>query len=208
MTTSQMLHRVFDADRAALAAESDLLQGDRGELEATLTAAVDEALALPDRDEAVLRLERLADLCGQVQGAAMADALIRILGDDEPSVRYQAGEALLELGYDRYAEVARAIDRAVEAGLATPAAAEIPGIIAEIGEPSTPKQLRPFLRMEDPDAVAAAIEALAAYGDPAASELLEPLTDDTRIVTLDGADDSEASIGDLASDAIRILAGE
>ncbi len=59
-----------------------------------------------------------------------------------------------------------------------------------------------------PDAVAAGIEVLAEIGDPQAVKLLEPLVDDTRVVELadDGGEDtSEASIGELASEAIELL---
>jgi HEAT repeat protein len=65
-----------------------------------------------------------------------------------------------------------------------------------------------FLSHKDPDAVAAGIEALAEIGDPSAIKLIEPLVDDPRTVELadDGGDEtSEASIGELAVEAIELL---
>ena len=41
-----------------------------------------------------------------------------------------------------------------------------------------------FLRHDDPDVVAVAIESLVEIGDPAASKLIVPLVDDQRTVDL------------------------
>ena len=54
-----------------------------------------------------MRLERLADLCAQVPGPEMTDALIDIMDYGKPPVRIAAGEALLDVAYEYYAEVAR-----------------------------------------------------------------------------------------------------
>ena len=85
---------------------------------------------------------------------------------------------------------------------------ELPYILAEIPEPGVVKLLGQFLTHADPDAVAAAIEAIAELGDPQAIKLLEPLAHDERTVELadDGSDaTSEASIGELATEAIELL---
>jgi HEAT repeat protein len=92
--------------------------------------------------------------------------------------------------------------------LGSPALPELPYLLAEIPEPGVLKLLGLFLAHSDPDAVAAAIEALAEMGDPAAIPLLEPLAHDDRTVELadDGSDTtSEASIGELATEAIELL---
>jgi HEAT repeat protein len=107
-TLNPTLAAIFDAERALRAQERALLETAPAELKALLAAAVEEAKALPDRREAILRLERLADLCAQVEGPEMVDALIAILDDDAPSVRVQAAEALVDVGFERYAELARA----------------------------------------------------------------------------------------------------
>src|SRR5690349_19337299 len=131
------LDAIYRADRTIREEESQLLgSGDAATLGDLLGEAVAEARELRDRREAAIRLERLSDLCAQVQGPKMVDALIDILDDDDPGVRVAAGEALLDVGYERYAEVARAIERALEKKRVGPAMCELPWILAEIGEPS------------------------------------------------------------------------
>jgi HEAT repeat protein len=207
MGQSDTLNAIFDAERALRAHEAELLSRKDKALAEVLGRAVDQALALDDREEAGLRLFRLADLCAQVGGPLMADALIRILNADDPHARNEAGEALLDFAYDRYAEVARAIERALDQTMAGPAMLELPFLLAEVGEPSALKLIRRFADHPDPDVVAAAIEAFAQLGDPAAIETLEQLTEDDREVTLE--DDSDESItstiGELAEEAIHSL---
>ena len=209
MSLRRHLDAIFDADRRLRAAEQALFdEGAHGALVALLTAAVDEAQALDDREEGSMRLERLADLCAQVEGPEMADALIAILDDDDPQVRVVAGEALLDVGYERYAEVARAVERALDDGRGGPAMAELPWVLAEIGEPSALSLIGGFTEHEESDVVAAAIEALLHLGEPAAIELLRPLEDDDRIGELDGGDEGDsATIGELAAEAIAGLGG-
>ncbi|MGB5313310.1 MAG: hypothetical protein WBN38_14675, partial [Polyangiales bacterium] len=101
MSLSKELQRIFDADRTLREAEDELLRNKRAdELVALLEAETKKALTLGDRQEGTMRLERLADLCAQVPGPAMADALIAILNDGEPRVRVAAGEALRDVGYE------------------------------------------------------------------------------------------------------------
>lgn len=157
-----------------------------------------------------MRLSRLADLCAQVPSPAMADALILILNDDEPSVRAEAGEALTDMAYDLYAEVARAIVRALDRKLSGPALMELPFLLAEVGEPSALPLIKRFLEHSDKEVVAAAIESLAALGDPSAIELLEPFVDDERVVSVGDDDDEnlQATLGQLAEETIAALSGE
>lgn len=180
-------------------------EADDGARADALAAAIEEARGQGDRTEASMRLERLADLCAQVPGPKMADALIRILDDDEPTVRVAAGEALLDVGYERYAEVARAIERALDQPASGAAMTELPFVIAEIGEPSALALLRRFLSHPDADVVAAGVEALVQLGDPGAIADLEKLADDAREVTLDDLEDGDTTIGELAEAAIEEL---
>jgi HEAT repeat protein len=207
MPPKDLLSSIFDADRSLRAAEAKLMDDhDPAALEDLLSDAVDGALRLDDRAEATMRLERLADLCAQVPGPRMADALLRILGDDSPSVRTTAGEALLDVAYERYAEVARAIERALTNGVGAPAAAELPYILAEVGEPSALPLIRRFLDHADPEVVAAAIESLAQLGDPDAASDLERFVDDGRHVTMEDFEEETATtIGELARDALDLL---
>ncbi len=207
MASSEHLRALFDADQRAREAESALLgSGDEESLSKLLTEAVDEALGLGDRGEAAIRLERLADLCAQVPGPAMADALIRILGAEDPAVRVNAGEAILDVGFERYAEIARAIERALDADVRGAAMTELPYILAEIGEPSALPLIRRFLASPDAEIVAAGIEALASLGDPSALTALEGLRGDERSVEAADADElGSVTVGELAEAAIDEL---
>ena len=191
MSLANHLERIFESDRTLRKAESALLR-DRGgeELASLLQSETARALRMEDRTEATMRLERLADLCAQVPGPRMADALIAILNHQEPRVRVAAGEALRDVGYERYG----------------PAMAELPWVLAEIAEPSALPLIRRFLAHPNAEIVAAAIEALAQLRDPEAVSDLQRFTDDARMVTIeDFEDDAKTTLGELAVDALEML---
>jgi HEAT repeat protein len=207
MSLPDELQRVFDADRALREAESALLRKKgSAELTSLLERETQIALRLEDRREGTMRLERLADLCAQVPGPQMTDALIAILNDPEPRVRVTAGEALRDLGYERYAEVARGIERALDDGATGLAMCELPWVLAEIAEPSALPLLRRFLDHRSEDVIAAAIEALAQLQDPDAVPDLERFLGDTRMVVIeDFEDETKTTLGELAADALEML---
>jgi hypothetical protein len=207
MSAKQLLDALFDADRRAREAEALLFaESAEDELGKALERAVEQALGLGDAHEAQGRLIRLSDLCAQVQGPSMASSLLRILNYESPEVRMAAGEALRDFAYDRYAEVARAIERALDDELVGPALAEVPWILAEIGEPSALPLIARCLSHRDVEVVASAIEALAELGDPEAIPALTPLTRDKRVVELSEGDGSySTTIAELASEAVSEL---
>lgn len=207
MSLSKELQRIFDADRTLREAEDELLRNKRAdELVALLEAETKKALTLGDRQEGTMRLERLADLCAQVPGPAMADALIAILNDGEPRVRVAAGEALRDVGYERYAEAARAIERALDRGDAGLAMSELPWVLAEIAEPSALPLIRRFLDHASPDVIAAAIESLSQLGDPDAAGDLRRFVGDARTVLIeDFEEETKTTLGELAEEALREL---
>jgi HEAT repeat protein len=188
-------------------AESILLRrADHEELIALLERETAQALKMEDRKEGTMRLERLADLCAQVPGPRMTDALIAILSDEEPRVRVAAGEALRDLGYERYAEVARGIERALDGHASGLAMSELPWVLAEIGEPSALPLIRRFLDHQSPDVVAAAIEALAQLQDLDAVRDLKRFVGDPRVVTIDDFEhETKTTLGELAEDALQML---
>jgi len=208
MSLPDELQRVFDADRALREAESALLRKTgSAELTSLLERETQIALRLEDRREGTMRLERLADLCAQVPGPQMTDALIAILNDPEPRVRVVAGEALRDLGYERYAEVARGIERALDSdAVGLVAMSELPWVLAEIAEPSALPLLRRFLDHRSADVVAAAIEALAQLQDADAIPDLERFLGDSRMVLIeDFEDETKTTLGELAADALEML---
>ncbi len=207
MSLPDELQRIFDADRVLHKAESGLLRKKASaELIALLEGEVESALGMEDRKEGTVRLERLADLCAQVPGPRMTDALIAILNDAEPRVRVAAGEALRDLGYERYAELARGVERALDRNADGAAMSELPWVLAEIAEPSALALIRRFLDHPSPDVTAAAIEALAQLADPEALPYLERFVGDSRVVLIeDFEDETKTTLGELAADALEML---
>jgi HEAT repeat protein len=204
---------LFDAERAARRAHDELVASDPARVLALLAITTRNALALDsvDEDEALLRLVRIAGVLGEMQGPAVVDLLIDILGCDEPEARSAAGEALSGLAFDRFKEVAVGIERALERmPEGSPAMSELPYLLVDVPEPGAFKLLARFLQHRDPDAVAAAIEALVELGDPSAVPLLDKLQTDSRRVQLEdeGGTEGDASIGELAAEARGLLTRE
>ena len=207
------INALFDAERTARRIHGELAQaaakGQGEALVAALRVESDRALADGDHEEMALRLVRVASLLGDLHGAAAVDLLIDILACDEPEARHAAGEALENLAYDRFKEVALGIERAIaRLPVGSPALSELPFLLAEIPEPGAVKLLGKFLGHADGEAVAAAIEALVEVGDPTAAPLLAPLEKDTRLVQLEdeeGEEEGRVTIGELASEARQML---
>ncbi|KYF48041.1 hypothetical protein BE08_02990 [Sorangium cellulosum] len=205
------LNKLFDAERTARRLHDDLAAMPGDALLDALTDAIAAATREQDEDEAALRLVRIASLLGEHEGPRALDALIDVLASEHPEARQAAGEEIESLAYERFKEVAQAIERALKRlPVGSSALPELPYLIAEVPEPGVPKLLGQFLSHKDPDAVAAAIETLVEIGDPAHAPLLEPLLGDKRTVELadDGGDDatSEVTIGELAEEALGLLA--
>jgi len=199
---------LFDAERTARKLHATLADQPRAELVKELREATKAALSTADEGETALRLTRIAGLLGDLDGDEVVDLLVDILGSDSPEARVQAGEALEGLAFDRFKEVALGIERAVDRlPKGSPALTELPFLLAEVGEPGCVKLLGRFLKHADAEAVAAAIEALAELGDPAAIPLLAPLEKDPRQVQLDEeeGEGERVGLGDLAFEAREIL---
>jgi HEAT repeat protein len=206
---TRLLPELFDAERNVRRLHAELAKAEPPLLLDAASAAVREALALDDEDEAALRLVRLASVLGELEGPRAVDLLIDILGSEEPEARSCAGEALSDLAFDRFKEVALGVERGLERlPTGSPALLELPYLLAEIGEPGVRKLLGRFLAHTDPEAVAAAIEAIVDMGDAGAASLLGPLTDDARRVSLEDEEGEEGSVtlGELAREAVKLLA--
>ncbi len=204
------LNALFDAERTVRKTHAELLGGDKPALVKALRAEVDAALKKLDADpeEANLRLVRVATLLGDCEGGDVAvDALIDVLACDEPEARHVAGQALEDLAFDRFKEVALGVERALaRLPKGSVALTELPYMLAEVAEPGAVKLLGKFLQHKDADAVAAAIEALVEIGDPSSANLLAPLEKDARQVQMDDEEGERVSIGDLATEARQLLA--
>ncbi|MCZ7682171.1 MAG: HEAT repeat domain-containing protein [Sandaracinaceae bacterium] len=209
MSLAEHLNAIFEADRRAREAEAAMLaEGEPDALAALLEQATGEALGLEDEEEAELRLVRLADLCAQVPGPKMADALVAILDHPSPRVRVEAGEALRDVAYERFKEVARAVERAIAREHRGLAMQELPFVLAEVRDPDPVPLIARFLKHPDGDVVAAAIEALVDYGDPSAAPHIAPLVGDRREALLEELDETPVSVGELAEEALAELGAE
>jgi len=202
------LSALFEADRALREAEQAFhLAGEAQVRVDTLGRSLEATLRLEDPEESALRLVRIADLLGEETGPVVVRHLLRLLDHEEPGVRAAAGESLLELGYSRYAEVARGIEKLIEENKATHAFKEVPYLLSEIGEPGGVKLCIRLLKHADPGVVGAAVEALAMLADPTALKDLERLKNDKRIVESDGEDEEAGPVvlGELVREAIDHL---
>jgi HEAT repeat protein len=207
----ESLLELFRAERDVRESHDRLASlGRSGELEGLLAAlrrASDAAGGL-DPAEAALRQVCVARLLGEFDGAEVADALIDVLASDHAEARHEAGEQLQGLAYDRFKEVALAAERALERFPdGAPCLVELPYLLVEVPEPGVVKLLGKFLAHGDVETVAAAVEAVAEIGDPAALKFLEPLVNDERTTTVgdDGGEQAEVTLGELAGEAIELL---
>jgi hypothetical protein len=204
----QTLLSLFEAERRVRNLHDEISDGDPAEVLGALERAVPAALKESSEEESSLRLERLALLLGELEGPRPVDLLIDIVASDLPQARNAAGEMLEGLAFDRFKEVAKGIERALKrlpAG--SPALPELPYVIADIPEPGVGKLLEQFLKHEDADAVAAAIEVGVEIGDPGFAKHLVALKNDSRTVEMsdEAGEPAEVTLGELAADALDIL---
>lgn len=206
------LEGLFSAERKVRELHDTLVVAPPDALLDVMVPAIAAAAKLDDEAEASLRLVRIAEVLAEVEGPRAMDALVDILATDFPEARHSAGEAIEEAAFERFKEVAQGVERALgRLPVGSPALPELPYILAEVPEPGVLKLIERFLKHQDPDAVAAAIEVSADMGDPALVKHLEKLTDDKRTVDMaadDSDEPSEVTIGELAEEAIGILTGE
>lgn len=184
----------------------DSMESDRKATLAALAEAVTEGLGEGEGVEAAIALVPVAEVLGELEGPEVCDLLVDVLGSDEPEVRFTAGRALQDLAFDRYKEVAESVERA--AGRLPEghhALRELPYVVAEVGEPGAPRILAKYLAHADPEVVAAAIEALASIGDPAALPALQRLIRDGRTVQIEDDGGTQVSLGTLAQEAIEMI---
>jgi len=203
------LNELFDAERTVRRLHDSLADdADKAVLLDALCEAVPAAERDPRDDEACAKLVRIAALLGELEGPRPVDALIDVLASERPEARSIAGEQLEQIAYERFKEVARGVERALKRlPVGSPALAELPYVIAEVPEPGVGKLLGQFLQHQDPDAVAAGIEAIAEIGETSAIPQLEKLSEDPRTVEIAGDGDrtDEVTLGELAEEAIGLL---
>jgi HEAT repeat protein len=207
--TADIFERLYAAERALRENEEAFFgSGEPDALSRAVAAAVEGARKLEPGNERSVRLYRLAMLCAELPGPEPIDALLDILDEEDLTARTEAGESLLELAYERYKEVAASIEARLAKNHEGPSMEELPFILTEVFDPDPVPLVARFLAHPKADVVGAAIEALATYGDPAAVPKLRPLARDTRTLIVPDLEGGEATIGELASEAIASLSPE
>jgi HEAT repeat protein len=203
---------LFQTQRAARRIAEEIATAPSETLLDVLAEATSDARAQSSEEERVLELQAIAQILGQIEGPKAIDALIDILGSEEPAARQAAGIVIEETAFERFKEVALGVERALAHLPADHLAlSELPYLLMEIPEPGVSKLLGRFLEHKNPEVVAAAIEATVEMGDTSSAAKLAKLEKDTRLVELDeeeheGHDHgTSVTIGDLAKEARLML---
>ena len=211
-TGTGAIGELFQTQRAARRIADEIAGAPGDLLIDVLSEATSEARERDNEDERVLELQAIAQILGQIEGPRAVDALIDLLGSEEPSARQAAGVIIEETAFERFKEVALGVERAL-AKLPPEhlALSELPYLLMEIPEPGVSKLMQRFLEHTNAEVVAAAIEATVEMGDVASASRLGKLEKDTRLVELDddehdGHDHpTSVTIGDLAKEARLML---
>jgi HEAT repeat protein len=206
------LDELFQVEQKARALAGEIASGPGDVVLAVLVDGIAEARKLADDKDRIARLDSIAKILGEIGGPGGVDALVDILGSDEPEARHTAGVVLEDLAFERFKEVALGVERAL-AKLPPDhlALSELPYILIEIPEPGVLKLVHRFLEHTNEEVVAAAIEACVELGDASSAGKLAKLERDTRLVELDDegepdrAGDASVTIGELAKEARLLL---
>lgn len=206
------LDELFHVEQKARALADEIAGGPPEVVLAVLVDGIAQTRKLSDERDRIARLDSIAKILGEIGGPGGVDALVDILGSDEPEARHAAGVVLEDMAFERFKEVALGVERAL-AKLPPDhlALSELPYILIEIPEPGVVKLVHRFLEHANEEVVAAAIEACVELGDSSSVAKLAKLERDTRLVELDdegeedrGADAS-VTIGELAKEARLLL---
>jgi HEAT repeat protein len=205
------LSELFQTEQRARALAEDIAGGPPELVLAVLVDAIERARKPAEEKHRVAQLESIAKILGELGGPGAVDALIDILGSEEPEARHAAGLVLEDLSFERFKEVALGIERAL-AKLPPDhlALSELPYILIEVPEPGVVRLVHRFLEHPNEEVTAAAIEACVELGDPSSVAKLSRLEQDTRMVELDDGEsdrntDSSVTIGELAKEARLLL---
>src|SRR5882672_11018409 len=132
----RILADLLDAEHSVRHLREALLTSPPDILVEAVAGAVASARATTDEERRATELVSLATILGQLNGPRVVDALIDLLGSEEPEPRHAAGSALQEIAFERFKDVALGVERALERlRVGDLALCELPYILAEIPEP-------------------------------------------------------------------------
>ncbi|MCP4677279.1 MAG: hypothetical protein GY854_17545 [Deltaproteobacteria bacterium] len=194
-------------------------------LDEQIAVLKEEFGTLPKEEQQKALTERFNDMLGALdENAPVSMGLVRVtemllfhgndwttqllgkgLGHPNQDVRLLCGDAILHLAEEGIELIMPVVEDALANGGIL--AEEMPFLLTDVDHPDVPRVLERFLEQDSNDIVAAAIEALAEYGDPSCLAALEKLKDDARTVSVeeDGSKMADWTIGQLAKDAVEML---
>ena len=174
-----------------------------------LAEHVQQALQVTQPRERDARLMTLIRVLADIRGPRAIDLIIDILGCDSEEANRRASQVLEDLADERLSDLRDAISRAIKRlPSGHVALSELPFVVYNLRDVDRISLLRPFLDLQDPEPVAATIEAFIEIMDPSVKSLLEPFVDDNRVVLIDegpGEDPEQLTVGQIASEAIQSL---
>jgi hypothetical protein len=209
------LSNLFDAERTRQMLADQIASGPIEDVLEVLGAGIASARTRGDERDRVLELESIAQILGQLSGPGAVDALIEILGSEEPEARHAAGVALEEISFERFKEVALGVERSLSS--LPPdhlALTELPYLLVGVPEPGVPRLIHRFLEHPNEEVVAAGIEACVELGEPSSVPRLEKLENDSRLIRMedDRLEDDEhegegatITVGELAQEARQTI---
>lgn len=158
-------------------------------------------------DPMPVSLFRVADLLSGLSGDRPAEILAKGLDHENPDVRLLSGETLLQIAEEGLDRIMTVVDEAVAKGGIM--AREMPFLLIDVDDPGVPDAVERFLKSEDAEVVASAIEALAELGDPSSIPALKKLFKDKRTVSVEeeGEVHEEWTVGKLAEEAVEEITG-
>ncbi|MCU0690619.1 MAG: hypothetical protein MUF54_04395 [Polyangiaceae bacterium] len=209
MDVGKTLTSLYDAERTVRELSRKLVRAPHGALTDALQETIEKAGQVAEEDERSLQLVCVTRILRSLHGPRAIDLLIDVLGSDSEEARGSAGLVLEDLACDRFGELRKGIDRAVKRlPVGHMALCELPFVILNFSGADTLAMLKPFMALQDAEAVAAGIEAMVELADPSAISLLEPLVNDERAVQVEDestGDAEQLTVGDLAADAVEAL---
>jgi HEAT repeat protein len=201
------IRTLLDAERTVRSIHQAMRAAPIDDVVAALREHVSKSAGLRG-EELIAALTPVATLAGTLDSPKALSVLLPMLSSEEPVVRMTAGESFLAMLERDLTTLEPALRTWLEK--LTPgdiALSESAYLLGELGAPECVPLLGVILRNKDPEAVAAAIEALVELGDRAALPLLKPLFKDGRLATIEGEDGGEErlSLGALAQEAAEII---
>jgi hypothetical protein len=207
-SAEEIIVAIFDAEHSVRRLHEELRHVDRAVLLRTMAAAVAASLREQNERDAVVQQTCLAQILGQLTGDAAVDLLIDLFGSEHPEPQQIAGEALEQLSFDRFKEVALGIERAlVRLPQSSPARSGFPYLLEEVPEPGVAVLLGKMLHQVDADAVCAAVEMISDRKETSLIPELEALKSDPRLVDIDDdeGETDQVQLGLLVTEALAEL---